>query len=370
MSTGLRIAVASCGLGHVARGIEAWAADLAAALHARHENVTLFKGGGVAQLPYEQVLPCWQRDRSPVTQWWFPTRRAWRWGYGSPYMAEQTTFSRALIRHLKQHHYDILHVQDPHVALNVQSAKLKTKVILAHGTEEPLNFITKIDYLQHLAPWHLDQAKAADVWKPEWTAIPNFIDTKLYEPGSSPSLRQELSIPLDAKVFLTAAAIKRNHKRVDYLIDEYARLKNPHHYYIIAGGREAETDEVLAMGKAKLGERVRFLVNHPRARMPELYRAADVFVLGSLFEMMPIALVEACASGRPCVTHEHSVMQWMTGPGGVSVDMSQPGALATILESDLSTLGPLARAHCVANFSTDAVVDRIVDYYCRVARGS
>ena len=54
------------GLGHVARGIEAWAADLAAALHDRNEDVVLYKGGGVAALPYERVIPCWQRDRSPV----------------------------------------------------------------------------------------------------------------------------------------------------------------------------------------------------------------------------------------------------------------------------------------------------------------
>ena len=35
---------------------------------------------------------------------------------------------------------------------------VKTKEILAHGTEEPVEFLEKFEYVQHLAPWHLEQA--------------------------------------------------------------------------------------------------------------------------------------------------------------------------------------------------------------------
>ena len=38
---------------------------------------------------------------------------------------------------------------------------MRTRTILAHGTEEPLSFQRKITYLQHLAPWHLEEARAA-----------------------------------------------------------------------------------------------------------------------------------------------------------------------------------------------------------------
>ena len=99
--------------------------------------------------------------------------------------------------------------------------------------------------------------------------------------------------------------------------------------------------------------------------MAELYRAADVFALTSLFEMMPIALIEAAASGLPCVVNRHPILEWMTGPGGVAVDMAAPGALAAALADSgrRATLGAAARAHCLANFSADAVVARILDYY-------
>lgn len=62
----MRIAVASSGLGHVARGIEAWADDLAAALHQRGAAVVLYKGAGAVTRPYERVVPCLRRE-APVT---------------------------------------------------------------------------------------------------------------------------------------------------------------------------------------------------------------------------------------------------------------------------------------------------------------
>jgi glycosyltransferase involved in cell wall biosynthesis len=183
-------------------------------------------------------------------------------------------------------------------------------------------------------------------------------------------LRGELGIKPGAVMVLCVAAIKRHHKRIDHLLREFVNVPNV--YLVVAGGRERETDDLIAEGKQLLGERVRFLVSFPRPRMPELYRAADVFVLPSLFEMMPIALVEAAASGLPCVTHDHPVPRWVTGHGGVPIDMAAPGTLTAALNNLVEEaarrkkLGTAAREHCVANFGTDAVVDRIVEYYRQI----
>src|SRR5262245_23408426 len=339
--TVLKIAVASSGLGHVARGIESWADDLAAALAARGEDVLLCKGAGTATRPYERVVPCWTREE-PATRRLLrclPRPLGWRVGLGSGYGVEQTTFALNLIRLLRRERADILHVQDPQVAAIAQRARrlglIRTRTILAHGTEEPAEFLRRIEFLQHLAPWHLEQVREAGAWKPTWTAIPNFIDTERFAPGRSDAMRAELGIPQEALVVLTAAAVKRHHKRIDHLLSEFAQLRQNAPelpaWLVVAGGWEKETDELVAEGQRLLGDRVRFLIRFPRPRMPELYRTADVFALCSLFEMMPIALIEATASGLPCVVNRHPVMQWMTGPGGTWIDMAEPGGLAAAL---------------------------------------
>lgn len=374
----MRIAIASTGLGHVARGIEAWARDLAYALHDRGVAVRLYKGGGEVESEIETVVPCVRR-RSLVARSLsgkMATRLLWRFGLGGGYAIEQSTFARNLIPLLERDEIDLLHVQDPQLALVVQRAhqrgRTKTKVILGHGTEEPNEFLEKIEHLQHLAPWRLEQARAEGCYQPTWTAIPNFIDTEKFCPDG-PDLREELGLPASAFVVLCTAAIKRGHKRIDYLIDEFARVlkkfEDQSPFLIVAGGREKQTDELIAYGKAMLGEQVRFLVNFPRQRMPDLYRTADLFTLASLNEMMPIALIEAAASGLPCLTHRHPVMQWMTGGGGDSADLVEPGALAEMIDplvedhSTRRTLSAAAREHAVAAFSTACVVDQIIRYY-------
>jgi glycosyltransferase involved in cell wall biosynthesis len=379
MNHRLKVAIASSGLGHVARGIEAWAADLGSALAERGQNVTLCKGGGRTDGAFEHVIPCWQREAAPTARLlrWLPRRLTWRVGMGSAYGIEQTTFALNLCGFLRQQRVDILHVQDPQVARIVQWVRrlgwVRCRTILAHGTEETLQFQSKITYLQHLAPWHLEEARRAGIWKPTWTAIPNFIDTDRFRHGRSTALRAELGISSESLVVLTVAAIKRKHKRIDYLLEEMARLVQRHPHLpiclVVAGGWEKETDELVDLGHRLLGSQVRFLVRFPRERMPELYRLADAFVLCSLKEMMPIALLEATASGLPCLVNRHPVVQWMIGAGGEAIDMADPGELAAAMDKLLTDpagrarLGQRARQHCLEHFGRDRVVDQILHYY-------
>src|SRR5207249_4899153 len=125
-----------------------------------------------------------------------------------------------------------------------------------------------------------------------------------------------------------------------YLLEETGRLRQACPelpvWLVVAGGRAADTQELVARGTALLGDRVRFLVNFPPQRMPSLYRAADLFVLCSSREMMPVALLAALATAL--------------------------GSLITDPER-CKQLGLLARDHFLAHFSRDRVVDQVLAYY-------
>ena len=380
----MNIGVASSGLGHVTRGIEAWAEYLGEALHARGEDVVLYRAAGQPTRPYGRLVACWKRNDVGTQRLLrlLPRRFFWRIGLGSGYGIEQTTFALALLRHLREDRIDILHVKDPQLALIVQRANewgiVPTRVILSHGTEEPPSFLNKVTYLHHLSPAHMEEARAGGAWKPTWRMISNFIDTDRFTPGQSPQVRETLGIPADALIVLCAAAIKSDHKRVDYLLGEFERLRRSvpdlPAWLVIAGGRGPDTDALIDRGRSTLGDRVRFLVNHPLEQMPELYRAADVFVLCSLKEMLGTVLLEASASGIPCLIHQHPSMQWVIGPGGMALDMAQDGALAAAMAQLLQNgdrrieMGTKAREHCITSFGRDRIVSEYLGYYRFVLR--
>jgi len=151
---GIQVAIACCGLGHVRRGIEVWADDLARLLNDSGIDVTLFKGGGKAEKPYEVVIPCLKRDKPLtrfLTKWRF--RGVWRTPFTAPYPLESWTFALNLKRFLK-HNYDIINVQDPLVARHLsrwrQKGSIKPRVIFANGTETPVNAMREYDFIQEL----------------------------------------------------------------------------------------------------------------------------------------------------------------------------------------------------------------------------
>jgi glycosyltransferase involved in cell wall biosynthesis len=213
-------------------------------------------------------------------------------------------------------------------------------------------------------------------------AIPNLVDVEMFKPAEGnekKAARAGFGIPADAFVVGSAAAVKKSHKRLDYLVHEFAEYAkqdksrgaagNP--LLVIAGSRTAESDGLLAMAGRDAPDRVKFFLDTPYDKMPDFYRALDVFVLPSLFEMMPIAVIEAMASGIPVILNEHPVLRWIGGEGGTYIDMAKEGALAGCLDmitrNRAGECGRLARERAVEMFSSDVVVGQIIRMYQAVA---
>jgi glycosyltransferase involved in cell wall biosynthesis len=368
-----RIAVASAGLGHIRRGIESWAEDLGRALQRAGADVTLFSG---APIEGATALPCLKRtDRTAI---WLDRLvhhlGGWRYGMGNTHEIAQTSFTLALWRRIGRE-FDLLHVQDPTVAWWMEAVRRRglsrPRVILANGTGEPPDTLRRFAWLQFLTPQAIADWESRKPPAQSLFMIPNFIDTARFTPGDQAAARAALGLPPEPLIVLCSAAIRRYHKRIDYLLSEFASAAlapGREVLLVVAGGRETDSDAVMAMGRALLGERVRFIVDLPRDKMPALYQAADLFVLTSLFETFGIVLIEAMAAGLPVICHDVPDFRYVCGPAALYADLSGAGGLAAALPKALddvhrTALARAARPHVEGRFSEAVVIRQILEMY-------
>lgn len=111
-------------------------------------------------------------------------------------------------------------------------------------------------------------------------------------------LRQRLKIPEDRVVLLTNVR-GVPWKRVDFLLRVLAELPSQYHFVHIGEGPELSRwkDQVHDL---KLEDRVTFCGRVPYSEVQIWSRAADAFVLPSLYEGFPHVALEAACQGTPC----------------------------------------------------------------------
>jgi glycosyltransferase involved in cell wall biosynthesis len=118
--------------------------------------------------------------------------------------------------------------------------------------------------------------------------------------------RDKYGIPEDAKVLVTAGVLNRG-KNIETLMDCLSKILARNIYLIIAGDGLIEANtryRDLLQGLAKkleIDKRVIFTGWLEKEELWKIYLASDLFVLPSLSEGMPNAILEALGTGLPCI---------------------------------------------------------------------
>jgi glycosyltransferase involved in cell wall biosynthesis len=156
------------------------------------------------------------------------------------------------------------------------------------------------------------------------------------------SVRASLDVGDGTPVALCLARLEPQ-KRHDVLLDAWAALEGDAVLWLAGDGSlRAELEE----RAEPLAGRVRFLGT--RADVPDLLAAADVTVLTSDWEGLPLAVLESMAAGRPVVaTDVGGVREVLAGGGGLVVPPGDPATTAQALNTllfDRSTRDSAAAA--------------------------
>ncbi len=365
-----RIACVASGLGRVRRGIETWMEESARCL-APVFDMELWGGGTLAlRETVTRRIPSLARSSSLLAPF----------GWARRYHSEQMSAVPATVWRLRRHRIDLVFCGDPILAWNLKRFRRlhRARIVFSDGMHLSPRWLQDYDGIHLLAPHYLEEAQAAV--RPEridrFFVSPYFVDIQGFHPPNTSqrlAARHRLGLTDSDRVVMTIGPVGfPSQKRVDHLAQELRRTGDPRWMLISVGGDEDGAQKVRDSATEALGDRIRFLGSQPRESLPGLLHAADMYALGALAEPFSIAILEALACGLPILHHPYPVTQWITGPAGIAVDMTQVGAASQILNSladrpdELTRLGMAGRRLAEQRYAPGVVVEALRNRFLHI----
>jgi glycosyltransferase involved in cell wall biosynthesis len=200
-------------------------------------------------------------------------------------------------------------------------------------------------YADLVAPVSHDLARHVRTLSPRARVrvVDNVVDTDAFHPARERHGDQ----PGERLLTVGTLTEKKGHA---YLLEAMARLHDERELTLeIVGDGELRGALAQRARRLGLGDAVRFHGERPKEEVAELMRAADLFVLPSLFENLPCVLIEAMASGLPAVA---------TSVGDVPELVGDPRALAAPRDAEGLAVAISAALDRLGEVDRDALADR------------
>ena len=225
-----------------------------------------------------------------------------------------------LVRILKEHNVDIIHchAHKSTVYGTVAAVLAKTPVVIAHvhGLGRSRNFRRKLmnfllfKKINRIVP--VAERVREDVLKNNWsvpeekiTVLENSIDYGRFADVSisKEDAKRILGLASDAFVFGTVGRLAPT-KGLSYLIEAFPKVKEqkPSAQLVLFGDGPCRAELEQQASNMSCRDSIHFLGH--RDNIEQLLRGMDVFVLSSVAEGMPRAILEVMAAGIPCIATE------------------------------------------------------------------
>lgn len=210
------------------------------------------------------------------------------------------------------------------------------------------------------------------------TVIPNGISQSGYSNAgdSRAKIRDEFGVPAGAPVVLLAGRMCPQ-KRIDLALGALSALRTRASHLnfrcLCCGDGPTQAELLKQAGRAGLDDVVKFCGS--RTDIPAMLGASDVFLSTSLFEGMPLAVLEALIVGIPCVLSDIDEHYEIAGnmPGCLFVHAHDCESVATALQVLLERrISPAAlrreRTSLLEKFSIDSCARSYLAFYASLCR--
>lgn len=211
------------------------------------------------------------------------------------------------------------------------------------------------------------------LWK-----VPNGVDTDRFRPGAGgEEVRRRFGLG-EAFLLLYAGAFRMRKGVHDLFpaLREIAGSRPDCRLLLVGGGRGYEGPlREMARGLG-VADRVVLVPPVENPDLPSFYDAADVVVIPSLFEGLPLVLLEAMAMARPIVATRVDGIREVVRDGvtGVLVPPGDPSAIARGVEviacdrAGALRMGRAARRCVEDHYSWDRIARRYIEIFARNSR--
>lgn len=238
-------------------------------------------------------------------------------------------YKREVREFLLQHpEYKIIHSnleERSYFALK-EAKKLGVPVRISHSHNRPLGVDLKLIiryYFRFMLKYYNTHMFACGTEAGDWLygkknrdkviIMNNAIDARVYTYDATKALAMKESLGIAGKKVIGHVGRFFAQKNHPFLIDIFNEIhkKDPDTVLLLVGGGELD-DSLKNQMKQKvcdlgLSDSVQFL--GVREDVPDIMQAFDLFLLPSLFEGLPVTMVEAQSSGLPCVISDKVPIQ-------------------------------------------------------------
>ncbi|MBF0217289.1 MAG: DUF3473 domain-containing protein [Candidatus Omnitrophica bacterium] len=220
-------------------------------------------------------------------------------------------------------------------------------------------FQRRMDALVAVSPEIFSGARGLGISPDKITLIHNAVDTVLFDPvRGNRSLREKIGL-LDCFVAGTAGRLAREKGQI-YLLKAFKEVcRSVGNVRLLIAGDGDQRESLMAL-TSLLGIKDKVIFSGEQRDMPSVYKCMDVFILPSLTEGVPMALLEAMSMGLPVIASRvGGIPDIIDRGGGLLVEPGDvkglTGAILTVMKRRVmrSRMAAKGRERVINEYSLD-----------------